>query len=72
MPARRWTNLSIDFVINLLESKGYNAIIIYVDYLIKLRHFIPIINKIITQGTVRLFIKNIYKHYGFPKIIILN
>ena len=65
-----WINLSIDFVVNLLESKEYNIIIIYIDYLIKLRHFILIINKIITQSTVRLFIENIYKHYKFPKIII--
>ena len=70
MPAQRWINLSIDFIINLLESKGYNIIIIYVNYLIKLRYFIPIINKIITQGTVRLFIENIYKYHRFPKIIM--
>ena len=60
----------MDFVINLLEFKGYNIIIVYIDYLIKLRHFIPTINKIITQGIIHLFIENIYKHYKFPKIII--
>ena len=70
MPAQRWINLSIDFVINLLESKGYNIIIIHINYLIKLRHFILTTNEIITQGIVRLFIENIYKYYRFPKIII--
>ena len=60
----------MDFVIGLLESKGYNIIIICVDYLIKLRHFILIINEITAQGIVRLFIENVYKHHGFLKIIV--
>ena len=60
----------MDFIINLSESKGYNIIIICVNYLTKLRHFILTINKITAQGTVRLFLENIYKHHEFPKIII--
>ena len=70
MPARRQINLSMDFIISLPESEGYSIIIIYVNYLTKLKHFILIINKITTQGTARLFIENIYKHYRFPKIIV--
>ena len=42
----------MDFIVGLLESEGYNAIIIYVNYFIKLRHFILIINKITAQGTI--------------------
>ena len=72
MLAQRWINLFIDFIINFLESKGYNIIIICVNHFIKLRHFIPIINKITAQGIVHLFIENIYKYYRFPKIIILD
>ena len=60
----------MDFVISLSESEGYNIIIIYVDRLTKLRHFILIINKITAQGIVYLFIENIYKYYRFPKIIM--
>ena len=46
MPARRWINLFMDFIVGLLESEGYNIIIIYVDCLTKLRYFILIMNKI--------------------------
>ena len=46
MPIWCWINLSMDFIVGLLEFKGYNIIIVCVDYLIKLRHFILIINKI--------------------------
>ena len=36
MPARRWINLSMDFIIKLIESEGYNIIIICINYLTEL------------------------------------
>ena len=60
----------MDFIISLSESKEYNIIIVYIDCFTQLRHFILIINKITAQGTVCLFIENVYKHYGFSKIIV--
>ena len=56
----------------LLESEGYNIIIIYIDRLTKIRHFIAIRNDISAQDTAHLFINNIYTLHGFPKTIISN
>ena len=60
----------MDFIINLLESEDYNIIIMVVNRLIKMRHFISTINKVITQDIIYLFMENIYKYHGFPKIIV--
>ena len=60
----------MDFVIGLLESEEYNIIIIYVDYLTKIRYFITIKNNISNQDVIYLFINNIYALYRFLKIII--
>ena len=54
----------------LLESEEYNAIIIYVNRLMKIRQFIAIRNDISAQDTAYLFINNIYTLCGFPKTII--
>ena len=54
----------------LLELERYNIIIIYVNYLTKIRYFIIIRNNISTQDTAHLFINNIYALYEFPKIIV--
>ena len=43
---------------------------VYIDRLIKIRHFISIINKIIAEGITNLFIINIYKLYNFLNIIV--
>ena len=66
----RWCNLSVNFIVRLSEFIGYNAIIVYVDRLIKIRYFISITNEIIAEGTANLFIINIYKLYSFLSIIV--
>jgi hypothetical protein len=37
-----WQSISIDFIVELLLSKGYAQIWVVVDYFIKLTHFILI------------------------------
>ena len=54
----------------LPESERYNIIIIYIDRLIKIKHFIVIRNNISAQDIAHLFINNIYALYGFLKTII--
>ena len=51
---------------------GYNVIIICVNRLTKIRHFMPTINKITAEGTTNLFINNVYRLYGFPNIVVLD
>ena len=49
----------VDFIIRLPKLKGYHAIIVCVDRLTKIRHFIVTTNKITAEGTANLFINNI-------------
>ena len=57
-------------MIGLLESMRYNAIIICVNRLIKIRHFVPTTNEIIAEGTTNLFINNVYRLHRFPNTVI--
>ena len=49
---------------------GHNAIMVYVDRLTKIRHFVLTINKITAEGTANLFITNVYKLHEFPDTVI--
>ena len=40
IPAERWSVASVDFIIELLDSYGYNTVIVVVDLCGKHAHFI--------------------------------
>ena len=67
---RPWIHISVDFITKLLLVQKYNSILVVVDRLTKIVHFIPTTEKISVEGLARLFRDNVWKLYGLPKSII--
>jgi hypothetical protein len=65
-----WDMISIDFIVELPESHGYNAIMCVVDSLIKHTHFIPMHTTINAEGTALLFLKEVWKHHRMPRVVV--
>jgi len=59
-----------DFIIKLPLAQGYNSILVVVDRLTKMVHFIPTTEKMSAEGLARLFRDNVWKLYSLPKSII--
>ena len=53
-------------------AQGYNAILVVVDQLTKMVHFIPTTERTSAEGLARLFRDNVWKLHGLPKSIILD
>jgi len=53
-------------------AQGYDSILVVVDRLAKMVHFIPITKKTSAEGLARLFRDNVWKLHGLPKSIISN
>ena len=70
IPEKPWTHISADFITKLPIAQGYNSILVVVDQLTKMVHFIPTIEKTSAEGLARLFRDNVWKLYGLPKSII--
>jgi transposase InsO family protein len=62
--------ISIDFIVELPESYGYDAIMCVVDSLTKRAHFIPTHTTINAEGTAPLFLKEVWKHHGTPQAVV--
>ena len=65
----------MDLIITLPELKNYNAIFIIYYRLLKERLYILVTNK--NEGTLAkeladIFLKEVYKYYGFPLLIVLD
>jgi len=59
-----------DFITKLPIAQGYDSILVVVDRLTKMVHFIPTTEKTSVEGLARLFRDNVWKLYGLPKSII--
>jgi len=67
-----WMHILADFITKLPIAQGYNLILVVVDRLTKMVHFIPTTEKTLAEGLARLFRDNVWKLHGLPKSIILD
>ena len=58
IPEKLWIHISADFITKLPLAQGYNSILVVVDQLTKIVHFIPTTEKISAEGLARLFRDN--------------
>ena len=70
IPKKPWTHISADFITKLPIAQRYDSILVVVDKLTKIVHFIPTTEKTLAEGLARLFRDNVWKLYGLPKSII--
>jgi len=67
-----WTHILADFITKLLLAQGYNLILVVVNRLTKMVHFIPTIEKTLAEGLARLFRDNMWKLHRLLESIILD
>jgi hypothetical protein len=70
IPEGLWESVSMDFMVSLPPSRGFDAIMLVVDRFGKMAHFISTKDSATAQETVRLFFTHVFKHHGLPKDII--
>ena len=61
-----------DFITKLPLAQGYDSILVVVDQLTKMVHFILTTEKTSAEGLVRLFRDNVWKLHRLPESIILD
>src|SRR5260370_5008765 len=65
-----WEVISVDTIGELLESKGYNAILVVVDRLSKRIHAMPTITTVDSTRVAHLFLQHVSRHHELPETII--
>jgi len=59
IPEKPWTYILANFITKLPLVQRYDSILVVVDWLTKMVHFIPTMEKISAEGLARLFRNNI-------------
>lgn len=64
VPQRRWTDVSFDLITHLPDSEGFTAILVVVDRLTKMGHFIPTHDELDSETFAKLYRNNIFRLHG--------
>jgi len=70
IPEKPWTHILADFITKLPLAQGYDSILVVVNRLTKIVHFIPTMEKTSVEGLAWLFKDNMWKLHGLPESII--
>jgi hypothetical protein len=71
--ASPWFSISMDFIINLPPFNSYDSIlVVVVDHLMKMVHFISCTKTITGEGTTKLFLDHVFWYHGLSKDIIFD
>jgi hypothetical protein len=62
----------MDFITNLPEINGYDAIVTFVDLFTKQAHFIPCTMKMNAQQLAKIYMREIYRLHGLSRSIICD
>ena len=65
-----WQSISLDFITDLTDSKGFNAILTVVDRYAKMAYFVPCTKEITSEETVGIVMREVFWHHGLPDSII--
>jgi len=70
IPERPWQDISVDFITHLPKSNGFDAILVVVDRLTKIRHYVPCLITDSAEEVARLFVREIYRLHGVPTSVV--
>jgi len=70
VPIRPWDSVWMDFITNLPNVDGYDAILTVVYTLSKMAHFIPCNSTVDSRKLAKLCLDNVYRLHGLPRFLI--
>ena len=67
----KWEVISMDFITRFpMTMRQHDSIMVVVDKLTKESHFIPVKSTHKTDDIAKIFVKDIFKLHGLPKVIV--
>ena len=70
IPDRPWLSITMDYIVKLPPSHGYDSIWVVCDRLTRYAHFIPCNETLDAPGLAWLFLDRIFRYHGLPDSII--
>jgi hypothetical protein len=69
-PPRPWHTVGLDYLTHLHASNGFNSVLIVVDHLTRMAHFVPCTKTVTAEETATLYLQGVYRLYGLPRVLV--
>jgi len=71
VPSGKWSDVTVDMITDLPPSaEGYDAILVFVDRLTKMTHFVPTHKTLDSVGFCQLLMANVCRLHGWPRRLV--
>jgi transposase InsO family protein len=70
LPERPWQEITMDFVTGLPDCEGFDAILVVVDRLTKMRHFSACQTDCSAEDLADLFLRDIFRLHGLSEVMV--
>ena len=70
IPERPWSEISMDFIVDVPPSGGFTSIFVVVDRFSKMAHFLPMVGTPSATETAKKFFKEVVRLHGTPRSIV--
>jgi hypothetical protein len=70
VPPIPWHTTGLDYLTHLPESNGFNIVLIVVDHLIRMAHFLPCTETVTAEETATLLLHRVYRLHGLPRVMV--
>jgi hypothetical protein len=64
--------VGLDYLTHLPERNGFNIVLIVVDRLTRMAHFLPCTKTATAEETATLFLHEVYLLHGLPRVLIID
>ncbi|SLM35629.1 gag polymerase env protein [Lasallia pustulata] len=77
VPPELWHTVTMDFITDLPLSSTYgsttwDSILVVVDKLTKMAHYIPVRKTMSVADFIEVFIQDVVKHHGMPEVLVTD
>ena len=73
VPEKKWDSISMDLITQLPPTQsGFDCIVVFVDRLTKMAHFVPTKTAISTEELAKVFVDTVVKLHGVPSSVVTD